>query len=171
MSTPPIAARPRPWLRPQFSLGTLFWLMLVVGLAAMWWKDRSRLEQRIVKLEQMVSPTPQPLWGAADILGPPDDPTGAAGKSWCPARSTGTDWVEVAFDTAVAPATIESRPSRHELAALQRTSQLSRALHATPSPHSPPFVQAIEQSFALQSTRPAHAPAPVQRKSHVPASQ
>jgi hypothetical protein len=107
MSTPPNASRPRPWLRPQFSLGTLFWLMVMAGLAAVWWKDRSRLEQRIARLEQMTSPAQQTLWGAADILGPPDDPTGGAGKSWCPARSTGTDWVEVAFDKSVAAATID----------------------------------------------------------------
>lgn len=108
MSTPPASSRPRPWLRPQFSLGTLFWLMLLAGLAAVWWKDRSRLEQRIAKLEQMTAPTAmQPLWGAADILGPPDDPTGGAGKSWCPARSSAADWVEVGFDRAVAASTID----------------------------------------------------------------
>src|SRR5687767_10328625 len=77
----PDAPRPRSWLRLQFSLGTLFWLMLVAGMAAIWWKDRSSLDQRLKKLEQMYSPVEQePLWSAADILGAPDDPTGGAGK-------------------------------------------------------------------------------------------
>jgi hypothetical protein len=107
MSTPPVSPTRRAWLRPQFSLGTLFWLMLVAGLVAVWWKDRSNLEQRIAKLEQMVAPTQQPLWGAADILGAPDDPTGGAGKSWCPARSNAADWVEVGFDSAVPASTID----------------------------------------------------------------
>jgi hypothetical protein len=85
----------------------MFWLMLVAGMAAVWWKDRSSLDQRLRKLEQMYSPERQPLWGAADILGPPDDPTGRAGKSWCPAGSSRIDWVEVSFDKAVAAATID----------------------------------------------------------------
>ena len=73
-------ARPRSWLRLQFSLGTLFWLMLVVGIVIAWWKDRSAFNERLAKLEQMVAPTQQSLWGAADILGTPDDPTGGAGS-------------------------------------------------------------------------------------------
>jgi len=79
--------------------------MLVVGMAAVWWKDRSSLEQRLAKLEQTYAPVP--LWGAADILGAPDDRTGMAGKSWCPARSSSIDWVEVGFDKAAAAATID----------------------------------------------------------------
>jgi hypothetical protein len=47
------------------------------------------------------------LWSTADILGPPDDPTGTAGKSWCPLRAGAPDWVEVSFDRAVAAATID----------------------------------------------------------------
>lgn len=103
-SDPP---RPRSWLRLQFSLGTLFWLMLVVGIVIAWWKDRSHFDQRLQKLEQMYEPMQQSLWGAADILGPPDDPMGTAGKSWCPAGSSGVDWVEVGFDRAVPAATID----------------------------------------------------------------
>jgi hypothetical protein len=96
------------WLRPQFSLGTLFWLMLVAGMAAVWWRDRTSLDQRLQKLEQMYAPSkPHVLWTAADILGAPDDPTGSAGKSWCPLKSQGADWVEVAFDRAVPAATID----------------------------------------------------------------
>lgn len=107
MSSAPSPPRPRSWLRLQFSLGTLFWLMLVVGMALVWWKDRSSLDQRLQKLEQMYSPTQQSLWGAADILGPPDDPTGGAGKSWCPAGTNAADWVTVGFDKAVPAATID----------------------------------------------------------------
>jgi hypothetical protein len=81
--------------------------MVVVGMAAVWWRDRSSLDQRITKLEQMYSPTPQPLWDAAGILGAPDDPTGGAGKCWCPQRASAADWVEVGFDSAVAAATID----------------------------------------------------------------
>ena len=99
--------RPRSPLRLQFSLGTLFWLMLVVGMALVWWKDRSSLDQRLQKLEQMYAPTQQSLWGAADILGVPDDPTGEAGKSWCPAGTSGADWVIVGCDKAVPAATID----------------------------------------------------------------
>ncbi len=38
MSLAPDPTRPRFWLRPQFSLGTLFWLMLVVGMVLAWWE-------------------------------------------------------------------------------------------------------------------------------------
>jgi len=106
MSSRPDSPRPHRWLVPQFSLGTLFWLMLVAGMAAVWWKYRRALEERLVKLEQMYGPS-QPLWSAADILGPPDDPTGGAGKSWCPATARAVDWVEVGFDYAVPAATID----------------------------------------------------------------
>jgi hypothetical protein len=81
--------------------------MLVTGMAAIWWKDRSSLDARLRKLEQIYDPQPQTLWSAADILGPPDDPTGTAGKSWCPQRATAIDWVEVAFDRAAAATTID----------------------------------------------------------------
>ena len=101
------APRKRSWLVPQFSLGTLMWLMLVTGMAIVWWKDRSSLDQRIQKLEQMYNPRPQVLWSAADILGTPDDPTGTAGKSWCPQPANAADWVEVGFDDSVAAATID----------------------------------------------------------------
>ena len=104
MSSTPNPPRPRSWLRLQFSLGTIFWLMLVVGIIMAWWKDRTSLDERLKKLEQMYAPTQQTLWGAADSLGAPDDPTGGAGKSWCPAGTSGPDWVEVGFDGAV-PAT------------------------------------------------------------------
>ena len=107
MSNAPNAPRPRSWLRLQFSLGTLFWLILVVGIIMAWWKDRSSFDERLKKLEQMYAPTQQSLWGAADILGAPDDPTGGAGKSWCPAGTSGPDWVEVGFDRAVPAATID----------------------------------------------------------------
>lgn len=100
-------SRPRSWLRPQFSLGTLFWLMLVVGMALAWWKDRSSFDERLRKLEEVVTPTQQEMWGAADVLGAPDDPTGGAGKSWCPAGSGTADWVVVGFDKAVPAATID----------------------------------------------------------------
>jgi|GEM_PF-4972534 len=83
------------------------WLMLVTGMAIVWWKDRSRFDERLTKLEQMYNPTPQILWSAADILGAPDDPTGGAGKSWCPLSARAVDWVEVAFDNPVAAATID----------------------------------------------------------------
>jgi hypothetical protein len=107
MSTASDKPRPRSWLRFQFSLGTLFWLMLVVGIVVAWWKDRSSFDLRLQKLEQMYAPTQQSLWGAADILGAPDDPTGTAGPSWCPAGSTGADWVIVGFDQAVPATTID----------------------------------------------------------------
>ena len=107
MSESPEKPRPRSWLRLQFSLGTLFWLMLVVGIVVAWWKDRSSFDQRLQKLEQMYAPTQQELWGAADILGAPDDPTGGAGKSWCPAGTSVADWVIVGFDKAVPAATID----------------------------------------------------------------
>jgi hypothetical protein len=83
------------------------WLMVFAGMAAVWWKDRSTLDARIAKLEQMINPQREILWSAADILGPPDDPTGGAGKSWCPMGSASADWVEVGFDRPVAAATID----------------------------------------------------------------
>lgn len=95
------------WLRPQFSLGTLFWLMLVTAMGVLWWKDRQAFDQRLKKVEQMYYPTYDVLWSAKDILGPPDDPTGGAGKSWCPSMSSAVDWVQVAFDKPVAAATID----------------------------------------------------------------
>jgi hypothetical protein len=107
MSSAPNPPRSRSWLRLQFSLGTLFWLMLVVGIVIAWWKDRSSFDQRLKKLEDIYAPTQQTLWGAADILGGPDDPTGGAGKSWCPAGSAATDWVTVGFDQAVPAAKID----------------------------------------------------------------
>jgi hypothetical protein len=83
------------------------WLMVVAGMALVWWRDRRSLEERIQKLEQMYNPTPVILWSAADILGAPDDPTGSAGKSWCPQPANAADWVEVGFDRAVPAATID----------------------------------------------------------------
>jgi hypothetical protein len=53
MSPPPDFPRRRLWLVPQFSLGTLMWLMVVTGMALVWWRDRSSLDQRLQKLEQM----------------------------------------------------------------------------------------------------------------------
>jgi hypothetical protein len=94
-------------LVPQFSLGTLMWLILVTGMGLVWWRDRTSFEQRLSKLEEMYNPTPQVLWSAADILAAPDDPTGYAGKSWCPMRASAADWVEVGFDKAVPAATID----------------------------------------------------------------
>jgi hypothetical protein len=85
----------------------VFWLMLVVGMSAVWWRDRSSLDARIRKLEQMYAPMQQTLWSAADILGAPDDPTGGAGKSWCPLAASAADWVEVGFDRPVNAATID----------------------------------------------------------------
>lgn len=106
-SREPSAPPPRSWFRLQFSLGTLFWLMLVAGMGALWWKDRRDMDRRIQKLEQIYAPQPQVLWSAADVLGAPDDPTGGAGKSWCPAGANSADWVEVGFDSGVAAATID----------------------------------------------------------------
>jgi hypothetical protein len=116
MSTPFAAAevaemsdplRARSFFRVQFSLGTLLWLMLVVGMALMWWNDRQQFDERLRRLEQMYSPMGQSLWGAVDILGAPDDPTGIAGKSWCPQGSSAADWVEVGFDRAVPATTVD----------------------------------------------------------------
>lgn len=107
MPSSPDPPRTRSWLRLQFSLGTVFWLMLVVGMAGVWWRDRSSLDERIRKLEQMYAPNQQALWGAADILGAPDDPTGGAGKSWCPRSANAVDWVEVGFDNAVSATSID----------------------------------------------------------------
>jgi hypothetical protein len=104
MSDPP---RARSWFRLQFSLGTLLWLMLVVGMAIAWWNDRRQFDVRLQKLEQMYYPTTQSLWGAKEILGAPDDPTGIAGKSWCPLGSQSADWVEVGFNRAGPAATVD----------------------------------------------------------------
>jgi hypothetical protein len=109
MTTAPDPPRRRSWLRLQFSLGTLFWLMLVAGMGALWWKDRQSMDQRLKKLEQMYVPQREILWSAADILGAPDDPTGGAGKSWCPMGSSSVDWVEVGYDSPVGAATIDIR--------------------------------------------------------------
>lgn len=97
----------RRWFQLQFSLGTLLWLMLVAGLVLAWWNDRRALDARLQKIEQMYQPQVQTLWSAADVLGAPDDPTGAAGKSWCPQGSAAADWVEVSFDRAVPATTID----------------------------------------------------------------
>jgi hypothetical protein len=88
-------------------MGTMLWLMLVFGMALVWWKDRTSLDQRLQKLEQMYSPGQQAMWRAEDILGPADDPTGIAGKSWCPTGSGTADWVEVGFDSPATAATID----------------------------------------------------------------
>jgi hypothetical protein len=86
----------------------MLWLMLVCGMGIAWWKDRQSFDARLRKIEQMYSPgTQQKYWAAADILGAPDDPTGTAGKSWCPLSSSATDWVEVSYDKAIAAATID----------------------------------------------------------------
>jgi hypothetical protein len=107
MSSTPEPPRRPPWRRLQFSLGNLFWLMVVTGMVLVWWKDRSSLDKRLRTLEQMYSPSSQSMWGAAEVLGAPDDPSGTAGKSWCPWGSRSADWIEVGFDKAVAAATID----------------------------------------------------------------
>jgi len=96
------------WFRWQFSLGTLLWLMLVTGMALAWWNDRRQFDARLRKLEQMYQPTTaRALWSAGDILGAPDDPTGSAGKSWCPQGSAAADWVEVSYDRAMPAVSID----------------------------------------------------------------
>ena len=107
MSPPSESTRSRSWLRLQFSLGTVFWLMLVVGMGAVWWRDRSSLDQRLTKLEQMYIPARLAMWGAEHILGAPDDPTGREGKSWCPLSASAVDWVEVGFARPAAATTID----------------------------------------------------------------
>ncbi len=97
----------RSWFRWQFSMGTLLWLMLVAGMALAWWNDRRAFDARLRKIELMYQPQSQLLWSAADVLGAPDDPTGGAGKSWCPQGSAAADWIEVGFDRAVAASTID----------------------------------------------------------------
>lgn len=82
-------------------------LMLVVGLALAWWQDRRQLDARLQKLEKIYAPSPQTFWSTQDALGRPDDPTGMAGKSWCPSLPNGVDWLEVSFDRSVAAATID----------------------------------------------------------------
>jgi hypothetical protein len=85
----------------------MFWLMLVIGMVIVWWKDRTNLDRRLQKLEQMYVLGQQSMWGAEQILGAADDLTGVTGKSWCPAGSNTADWVEVGFDSPVAAATID----------------------------------------------------------------
>lgn len=101
--------RARSWFHFQFSLGTMLWLMLVVGMAMAWWLDRRTFDQRLQKLEQMYAPTTQQqnYWSAANVLGAPDDPAGTSGQSWCQSPAHGADWVEVGFDRAVAATTID----------------------------------------------------------------
>ena len=67
--------RPRSWVRPQFSLGTLLWMMLVVGMGIAWWNDRRQFDLRLQKLEQIYSPTPQTWGSAGHILGKMASPT------------------------------------------------------------------------------------------------
>lgn len=105
MTEPPTIRQPR--FRFQFSLGTLAWLMLVVGLCIAWWNDRRTFDQRLRKIEMMYEPSTQTMWAAADALGAPDDPTGTAGKSWCPQPAQGADYIVVGFDRAVAATTID----------------------------------------------------------------
>jgi hypothetical protein len=85
----------------------MLWVMMFAGLGLAWWQDRRQLDLRLQKIEQMYAPTMQSLWSAKDVLGAPDDPTGIAGKSWCPAYPQGVDWVQVGFDRSVAAVTIE----------------------------------------------------------------
>lgn len=99
--------RPRSWFRLQFSMGTMFWIMLVVGMAMAWWKDRMTFERRLQKLEQMYSMEPQSMWEVEEVLGANNDPTGLAGRSWCPSRTNVADWVEVGFDSSVRAAAID----------------------------------------------------------------
>lgn len=103
----PDASLSRSWFRPQLSLGSLLWAMLVVGIGVTWWNDRRDFDLRLRKMEQTYYPAAQSLWGATEILGAPDDLTGLAGKSWCPMGSQAADWVEVSYDRAVAAATID----------------------------------------------------------------
>src|SRR5690349_15973076 len=101
------APRRRFWFLPQFNLGTLMWLTLVIGMGTAWWLDRQKFDERLRKLEGMYNPTTQVLWSAEDVLGPPDDPTGMAGKSWCPEGSMGKEELDVHFDRAVTASTID----------------------------------------------------------------
>lgn len=94
--------------RPQLSLSTLLWLMVVVGMSLTWWIDRRKLEVRIQKLEGVQNGSfNSSLWSVKEVLGQPDDPTGNAGKSWCPATTSTLETLEVGFGGAVNTASIE----------------------------------------------------------------
>ena len=104
MPEPP---RRRAWF--QFNLGTMLWLMLVFGMLLTWWLDRQRLEERLLTLEgKRYNPQTNTLWSAKEALGQPDDPTGQAGKSWCPAGTGGQEWIELSFDRDVTASSIET---------------------------------------------------------------
>ena len=105
-------ADPQPVKPPRFqwtfSLGSLLWLMLVVGILLAWVNDRRQFDARLRKIEQLYQPqVQQTLWSASDVLGAPDDTAGNSGKSWCPQSSAAADWVEVSYDRAVAATSID----------------------------------------------------------------
>lgn len=112
--------------RPQLSLGTLLWLMVVVGMSLTWWLDRQKLEQRIQKLEGIQNGSfNSSLWSAKEVLGQPDDPTGNSGKSWCPATTSTLETLQVGFGSTVTTASIEIYET-YSLGAVTKVFQLDR---------------------------------------------
>lgn len=113
--------------RLQISLGTLLWLMVVVGMSLTWWIDRRKLEERIQKLEGVQNGSINgSLWSVKEVLGRPDDPTGNAGKSWCPATTSTLETLDVGFGGVITTSSIEIYET-YSLGAITKVSSLDRA--------------------------------------------
>jgi hypothetical protein len=103
MADLPKPPRSRFW---QINVGTLFLLVLVVAIGLAWWRDRQRIERRFARIEQSVSTRGYYGWGVDQALGPPDESGGSGSRAWCPATTSGRDWLLLEYKWRIRPAKI-----------------------------------------------------------------
>ena len=104
----PVAAndsngRRRRW-RPRIGIGSLLWLMLIVGILLAWRIDRQRL---ITKYE--AGNVLHAQWGPVEATGVPNTPTaGDIPTAWASQTPDGQkEWLELEYETAVRPRVVE----------------------------------------------------------------
>ncbi len=89
----------------QFDLRFLMFVMAVVGVGILWWKDRRELELRIAAIELRYKPFVGIGWSADQATGPPNTLVrGDQQTAWASATPDGQDeWLELSYEKTVTP--------------------------------------------------------------------